>query len=119
MAAAFDQPTLETLLGPGGFGNLQGQLTLRGGDFSQGVTIAQQAIPRLPREAARVLQNALAWSYTSKGIELANHADYVCRLLSVAEHQCKLRLPELELQPFFQLVEQVLVGWAQHERDDL
>jgi tetratricopeptide (TPR) repeat protein len=76
MAAAFDQPTLDSLLGPGGFAILQSRITLRGGEFYQGTTIAQQAIPRLPRDAARSLQNALAFGYTSKAVEIANRGEY-------------------------------------------
>lgn len=76
MAAAFDQPTLDSLLGPGGFAILQSRITLRGGEFYQGTTIAQQAIPRLPRDAARALQNALAFGYTSKAVEIANRGEY-------------------------------------------
>ena len=76
MAAAFDQPTLDSLLGPGGFAILQSRITLRGGEFYQGTTIAQQAIPRLPRDAARSLQNALAYGYTSKAVEIANRGEY-------------------------------------------
>lgn len=76
MAAAFDQPTLDSLLGQGGFANLQARITLRGGDFYQGATIAQQAIPRLPREAGRALQNALAAGYASKAVELVSRGEY-------------------------------------------
>lgn len=76
MASAFDQPTLDSLLGPGGFSILQSRITLRGGEFYQGTTIAQQAIPRLSRDAARSLQNALAFGYTSKAVEIANRGEY-------------------------------------------
>ncbi len=76
MAAAFDQPTLDSLLGQGGFANLQARITMRGGEFYQGATIAQQAIPRLPREAGRSLQNALSAAYTSKAVEIVNRGEY-------------------------------------------
>lgn len=86
VAAAFDTATLESLLGRGGFVNLQAQVTLRGGDFYQGVNFAQQAMLQQPPEVARALQNILAAAYTSKAIEVLprSELDRVMFLLRTA-----------------------------------
>jgi tetratricopeptide (TPR) repeat protein len=76
VSVAFDQPTLDSLLGPGGFASLQAQIVLRGGDFQKGVMLAQHAISRLPKDAARPLQTALAFAYTERGVELASRGEY-------------------------------------------
>lgn len=91
VAAAFDTATLESLLGRGGFVNLQAQVTLRGGDFYQGVNFAQQAMLQQPPEIARALQNILAAAYTSKAIEVLprSELDRVMFLLRTAVVQCQ------------------------------
>lgn len=91
VAAAFDTATLESLLGRGGFVNLQAQVTLRGGDFYQGVNFAQQAMLQQPPEVARALQNILAAAYTSKAIEVLprSELDRVMFLLRTAVVQCQ------------------------------
>lgn len=75
VASQFDQPTLDALLGPGGFANLKARITLRGGDFYQGQSYAQQALQSLQPTEARALQNAMAVAYTSKAIELVERGE--------------------------------------------
>ncbi len=71
----FDLPTLEALLGPGGFTHLKARLTLRGGDFYQGASMAQQALQQIQPAAARALQSAMAVAYTSKAIDLLERGE--------------------------------------------
>ena len=71
----FDLPTLEALLGPGGFTHLKARLTLRGGDFYQGASFAQQALQQIQPAAARALQSAMAVAYTSKAIDLLDRGE--------------------------------------------
>ncbi len=71
----FDAPTLDALLGPGGLANLKARITLRGGDFYQGQSLAQQALQLLQPTEARALQNAMAVAYTSKAIELLDRGE--------------------------------------------
>ncbi len=71
----FDLPTLESLLGPGGFTHLKARLTLRGGDFYQGASFAQQALQQIQPTAARALQSAMAVAYTSKAIDLLERGE--------------------------------------------
>ncbi len=75
VASQFDQPTLDALLGQGGFANLKARITLRGGDFYQGQSYAQQALQQLQPAEARGLQNAMAVAYTSKAIELLDRGE--------------------------------------------
>jgi tetratricopeptide (TPR) repeat protein len=71
----FDLPTLDSLLGPGGFAHLKARLTLRGGDFYQGASLAQQALQQIQPTAARALQSAMAVAYTSKAIDLLDRGE--------------------------------------------
>lgn len=75
VSSQFDLPTLESLLGPGGFTHLKARLTLRGGDFYQGASLAQQALQQIQPAAARSLQSALAVAYTSKAIDLLDRGE--------------------------------------------
>lgn len=75
IAGLFDLATLDSLLGPGGFAHLHARVTLRGGDFYQGVGYAQQALPLLKPDAARGLHNFMAVAYTQKALELYDRTE--------------------------------------------
>lgn len=96
VATQFDLPTLDSLLGPGGFADLKARVTLRGGDFYQGVGLAQQALPLLKPQVARALQNALAAAYTNKATDLLerNEIDRANILLRSAWTQAQGGPPE-------------------------
>lgn len=83
VAAQIDPSTLDALLGPGSFAELKARVTLRGGDFYAGITLAQQALPLLKPQAARALQTTMAVAYTNKAIEVMerNQPDRVNLLL--------------------------------------
>jgi tetratricopeptide (TPR) repeat protein len=70
VAKLFDAYTLQSLMGQGGFENLQARVMLRGGDFNQAVALAQQALPQLKPEEARSLQTAVAATYTGKAVDV-------------------------------------------------
>jgi hypothetical protein len=70
IATQIDLPTLDGLLGPGGFVDLKARLTLRGGDYYQGMGLAQQALPLLGGPAALTLKNIMAGASTSKAIDM-------------------------------------------------
>lgn len=96
VATQFDLATLDGLLGPGGFADLKARVTLRGGDFYQGVGLAQQALPLLKPQVARALQNALAAAYTNKATDLIerNEIDRANILLRSAWTQAQGGPPE-------------------------
>lgn len=75
IAGLFDLATLDSLLGPGGFAHLHARVTLKGGDFYQGVGYAQQALPLLKPDAARGLHNFMAVAYTQKALELYDRTE--------------------------------------------
>lgn len=74
VAQLFDAYTLQSLMGQGGFVHLQARVVLRGGDFNQGVALAQQAVTQLKPDEARALQTTVAATYTSKAVDQLQRA---------------------------------------------
>lgn len=75
VSGQFDQATLDSLMGPSGLQNLRARLTLRGGDFYQGASLAQQTLPTLKPPVARALQSAMSSAFTNKAIDLLERGE--------------------------------------------
>lgn len=83
----FDEPTITAVLGPGGFLNLRARLLLRSGDLHQGVSVANQALAKLPTEAVRALQGTMATAYTQKAVDMLDRAELERAFLFVKSAQ--------------------------------
>lgn len=85
----FDVASLEQTMGRGGLPHLQARLFLRFGDFTQATQLAQQALPHLPPQDAKVLREVAVSTLNNKAIEISSKGDHdrAAALLRLAQTQ--------------------------------
>ena len=75
VAQLFDVASLEQVMGRGGLPHLQARVSLRFGDYYQGSSFAQQALPALTPDQVRSLHASMAASFNNKAVEVAGKGD--------------------------------------------